>query len=349
MSHVMIGMSGGVDSSVAAALMQEQKYTVTGVTLKLHNEMSDSGTCGSASEALFAQGIAKELGFEHVLLDYSNDFDHYVISDFINEYMSGRTPNPCTVCNKHIKFGAMLDYALREGAEYVATGHYAKCVSMGSRMLLTRAKDPSKDQTYMLWGLTQEQLKHVQFPLGNLLKSEVREIAAERGFMNADKPDSQDICFVPNGDYAEFIERRTGQKAKIGDFIDIAGNVLGKNNGVIRYTIGQRKGLGIALGKPAFVVNKDAVSGNVTLGENTDLFSRRVNLERINLIAADKFDTPILVQAKIRYNGGASGAVFTQTENGGLLEFKEPQRAVTPGQSAVFYDGDTVIGGGIIV
>ena len=338
---VLTGMSGGVDSSVSAACLLNSGYDVTGVTLSLCSQ--------AVSEADAAASVCKGLNIEHKTIDLREDFGKFVISDFISEYEKGRTPNPCIVCNKNIKFGKMLEIAKEGGFDKIATGHYAVIKRQGDRYLLERASDRAKDQTYVLYCLSQEQLAHSIFPLGELTKPQVREIAKELGFVNADKADSQDICFVPDGDYANFITSYTGKTYREGEYVDISGNVLGRHKGIINYTIGQRKGLGIALGKPQFVINKDAKSGRVILGDEENLFYNRVEVEDVNFIPFDNLTSPLWVTAKLRYGTREDEAVIHPTEKGVLIEFEKPQRAPSSGQSAVFYDGSTVIGGGRIV
>lgn len=342
MKKVMVGMSGGVDSSVAAYLLKSEGYEVIGVTLKLCGENS-----GDIEDA---KRVAKKIGIEHVSVDLSEEFRNKVINSFVDSYKNGETPNPCITCNKHIKFGDMLDFALESGMDFVATGHYANVVNtQDNRRLLLKSADASKDQTYFLYSLTQEQLSHVIFPLGNLSKDQVRKIAEEQGFVNARKRDSQDICFVPGGDYASFIEKYTGINFPIGDFVDTNGKKLGEHKGIIKYTVGQRKGLGIALGKPAFVCAKNVDSNTVVLGENKDLFSMELIADNVNLIPFDKIDEPIRVGAKIRYNQKEQPALVESIGEGAVrVVFDEPQRAVSKGQSVVFYSGNSVVGGGII-
>lgn len=339
---VMIGMSGGVDSAVSAYLLKKNGYDVTGVTLRLCAENS--------SDAEDAKLVAEAVGVPHVVADFTDSFRKNVIERFVACYKEGGTPNPCIVCNKYIKFGDMLKYAEENGMDYVATGHYAR-IELGEndRYMLRKAKDESKDQTYVLYSLTQEQLAHTLFPLGELTKSEVRAVAEENGFVNAHKRDSQDICFVPDGDYAAFIERHTGESFKFGDFVDRDGNLLGEHKGIIRYTVGQRKGLGIALGKPTFVCAKNVENNTVVLGENKDLFSTTLTAHDVNLISCESIDEPMRVCAKVRYNQKEQPATVISIGEGKIkVEFDTPQRAISKGQSVVLYDGEYVVGGGII-
>lgn len=358
MKKVMVGMSGGVDSSVTAMLLKEQGYEVTGATLRLFsdediNEAQKEGkTCCALSGIEDAAKVSESLGLEHIVLDRREDFRSYVMGDFCESYFSGRTPNPCIRCNRFLKFGSMLDYALENGFEFIATGHYAvtEYDENSGRWLLKRPKDTGKDQTYMLYSLTQEQLAHTIFPLGNLNKSEVREIAEKSQIVSFNKPDSQDICFVPDGDYAGFIRRFSGRTSSCGSFIDTDGNILGEHKGIINYTIGQRKGLGIALGRPAYVVKKDTASNTVVLGDEKDLYTRSFMVEDMNLISAAEITEPLHISVKTRYSQHEQPVTLSYLGDGRYLaEFDEPQRAVTSGQAAVFYDSDTVVCGGTIV
>ncbi len=341
-------MSGGVDSSVTAYLLQQQGYSVTGVTLRLIGDNIGALKCGASQEADDAKAVCRRLGIDHFTIDFQDEFRENVIDRFCNAYLNGLTPNPCVECNKYIKFDKMLDCVKNMNCDIFATGHYAIIEKDGSgRYLLKKAADLSKDQSYFLYSLSQEQLSKVRFPLGCLTKTEVREIAAEQGFTNAAKKDSQDICFIPNGDFAGFIKQYKGLGPSSGKFIDKDGNILGCHDGAYMFTIGQRKGLGIALGKPAYVLSTDIAANTVTLGENDELFKRRLEANEINLIAADRIDSPIRVSAKIRYSHRTASATAVQTDDDKLIvEFDEPQRAITPGQSVVLYDGDLVIGGG---
>ena len=337
---VLIAMSGGVDSSAAALLLQKQGYECAGATLSL---------CGNETDG--AKRIADGLGMPFYIFDEHELFAREVMDHFVSEYRAGRTPNPCIDCNRFIKFRQLLDRAELMGCSHIATGHYARCGydEASGRWRLLRSADPDKDQTYVLWALTQEQLSHTLFPLGGLNKSEVRAIAAEQGFLNADKPDSQDICFVPDGDYAKFIEGYTGKKSLPGKFIDTSGKVLGEHKGIIHYTLGQRKRLGISLGHRACVTAIDPESNTVTLGDEPDLYTSRLVARDINLIAYPEITAPMRVEAKTRYRHKAAPATLTQTGPDELtLVFDEPQRAITRGQSVVIYEGDVVVGGGII-
>lgn len=350
---IVVGMSGGVDSAVAAFLLQNNGYSVSGATLRLHDEsleLDANNSCCSAKEVEDAIKIATYIGIPHSVLNFKDTFRENVIDRFIRTYLEGGTPNPCVDCNRYVKFERLMSHAKELEVEQIATGHYARIQKDASgRYLLRKALDADKDQTYVLYALTREQLSKTVFPLGDYKKSAVREIARECGFINAEKKDSQDICFVPDGNYSAFIERQMGKRYPEGAFIDLDGRYLGKHSGMIRYTIGQRKGLGIALGKPAFVVAKDAVNNTVTLGSNEDLFTNTLTAHRINLIACDRIDAPLRVTAKVRYKQAEQTATVIQTgEDSISVTFDAPQRAIARGQSVVLYDGDVVIGGGII-
>ena len=342
--RVLAGMSGGVDSSAAAVILKE-KYTVSGVTLSLYEK---DPVCASLNEENIkdAAEVCRKLGIDHSVLHLENEFEDFVVKKFVSDYLSGLTPNPCINCNKHIKFGAMLRFARENGFDKIATGHYARIEESGGKYYLKRAKDIKKDQTYVLYNLTQEILSCLLLPLGEYTKEECREKALENGLITAHKSDSQDICFVPDGDYGSFIEMYNGSYPP-GDYIDAAGNVLGRHKGMIRYTVGQRKGLGIALGEPMFVIKKNASKNTVTLGKNEDLFTKTVRVRDINFIS-DALSDGDTLEAKLRYSQNTAKAVFHTDETGAVLEFSEPQRAATAGQSAVFYKDDYCLGGGII-
>lgn len=350
---VMIGMSGGVDSSVAAFLLQKESLEVIGATMKLYNnediDFVSEKTCCSLDDVLDAKSVCARLGIRHYTLNMTEDFKKEVIERFISAYQNGFTPNPCIDCNRYMKFSKMLRKAQELDIDYVATGHYARIEKHGDRYILKKAVDLSKDQSYVLYSLTQEQLKVTKFPLGNYTKQQVREIAEENGFVNARKHESQDICFVPDGDYSKFIEYYTGKTYPCGDFVDMNGKRLGEHKGIIRYTIGQRRGLGLALPASMYVVEKDVDNNKVILGFNDDLFKKEVNVKNISFTACEGLNKPERLCAKIRYNQKEQPATVTQTdENHFTIVFDEPQRAITKGQAAVLYDGDTVVGGGTI-
>ncbi len=351
---VLVGMSGGVDSSAAAALLQERGYECTGVTMKLFSLPSeaDDGAkrgCCSLSDVEDARAVAFRLNMPHYVLNFSEDFTRFVIDNFVETYQNGGTPNPCIECNRRLKFGTLRDRARALGFDMIATGHYARIAHSGGRFLLKKARDLSKDQSYVLYTMTQEQLETSLFPLGELTKAEVREIAHERGLANAGKRDSQDICFVPDGDYAAFIERRTGTLFNRGDLVDMDGKTLGSHPGHIHYTIGQRRGLGIALNEPRYVIAKNAETNTVTIGREDALYTKSLIADNLNLIISDRLDHPLRVTVKTRYLQKEQSAVVEQIdENTARIVFDDPQRAVTRGQAAVFYDGDIVAGGGTI-
>ncbi len=341
---VLVAMSGGVDSSVAAWLLQKEGYNCHGVTMQLYTENEEM------PEAEQAKKIAAQLGIPFSLCDYRREFCSHVIDYFVKAYEDGKTPNPCVECNRTMKFGKLLEVADRLSCDKIATGHYARITKdANGRFLLSAAADDAKDQTYVLWSLSQAQLARTLFPLGELKKSEIRALAEEKGFCNAGQKDSQDICFIPDGDYVSFLENYTKKSYPCGDFIDLEGRLLGRHLGQHRYTIGQRKGLGIAFGKPTYVCRKNAADNTVTLGDNDALFRRDLTAHNINLIAFDSIPTPIRVLAKVRYKAAPAPATAVQTDTDCLsLLFDEPQRAISPGQSVVLYDGNTLLGGGII-
>lgn len=357
MAKVLVGMSGGVDSSVAAKVLLDSGYEVTGVTVRMFDSDAlaldfDTRICSSLTDVNDAKAVAQKLGFEHLVFDFKDKFREYVMNNFVDSYISGKTPNPCIQCNRHIKFDQMLSKAEELGFDYIATGHYAHkefCEETG-RYILIRPSDRSKDQTYVLYSLTQKQLAKTLFPLADYEKPQVRKIAEDADLINSRKPDSQDICFVPDGKYADFIVKHAPGCVKPGKFTDTQGNVLGEHKGIIHYTIGQRKGLGIALGKPAFVVSKSSENNTVVLGSNEDLMANEVIAEDVNLISVAQITEPMRVTAKIRYNQNDEPAVVYPMDDGKLrFVFDRPQRAVTSGQAVVFYDGDIVVGGGTIV
>lgn len=344
--RALIGMSGGVDSSVAACLALDSGYDCSGGTMRLH----DFG-CGGSDDCRDAQAVAEKLGIPHHTFEFHQEFDRHVIAPFVSCYEDGLTPNPCIRCNAHLKFGAMLDRALELGFDYVVSGHYARIRQDGKsgRYLLYKAKDESKDQTYFLACLTQQQLAHILFPLGELTKTEVREIAEGRGLVTARKRDSQDICFVPDGDYAAFLRRYTGKEYPEGNYLDLSGNVVGKHKGAVCYTRGQRKGLGLAMGAPVYVCSKNMQANTVTVGPNEALFSSALRAKDWVWFPFPALEAPLKVTAKIRHSRQELEALVYPEENGfARVEFAEPQRAITPGQAVVLYDGEMVIGGGTI-
>lgn len=344
----LVGMSGGVDSAVTAALISKNA-DAAGITLQLYDGGNADMIEKFNREASDAADVCKKLGIPHTVLDLKDEFNDFVIKYFIDEYIAGRTPNPCIQCNINIKFGAMLEFADKNGFDKIATGHYARVEKSGDRFLLKKAADITKDQSYVLYGLTQEQLSKTVLPLGDYTKVQSREIAEELNLCVARKSDSQDICFVPDGDYAAFIKRNTGLSFAAGDYLDLDGKVLGKHKGVIHYTIGQRKGLGIALGKHAFVLDKNADTNQIVLGDEEHLFYKKVEVSGVNIIAADSLDG-VRAAGKLRYRHQEQPCTIHQTTKDiVILEFDTPQRAPSPGQAAVFYDGDVVLGGGTIV
>lgn len=340
---VMIGMSGGVDSSVAALLMLQQGFSCIGATMNLYNNGS--------TDFLDAANVAKRLGIPHHVFSLQEEFRQQVIFRFVSCYEQGLTPNPCILCNRTMKFGTLMELAAEMGCQYVASGHYARIRrdEATGRFLLYKAADSAKDQTYFLACLDQRQLAHIQFPLGELTKEAVRQIAEANGFLNARKRDSQDICFVPDGDYGAFLERYTGKTYPAGDYLDLQGNVVGRHQGAVRYTIGQRKGLGIALGMPVYVCGKDMKRNTVTVGGNEALFSRALRGMDWNWYPFPALSQSLRVTAKIRHSQLELPATVTPENQGfARVDFDQPQRAVTPGQAVVLYQGEMVIGGGTI-
>lgn len=355
MKKAMVAMSGGVDSSVAAYLTKEAGYETMGVTMKLYeNETAgicSDKTCCSLSDVEDARSVAFDLDIPYYVFNFTGDFQQEVIDRFIRAYETGETPNPCIDCNRFIKFEKLMERGRELMQDIVVTGHYAVVEhDEGSgRHLLKKSVDCHKDQTYVLYSLTQEQLAHVWFPVGGMTKEKTREIAEANGFVNAKKHESQDICFVPDGDYAAFIRRFTGKAYPPGDFVNREGKVLGRHKGMIKYTIGQRKGLGLALPHPMYVVEKDLEHNRVILGENEDLFRSRFKVEGMNWISTPAPGGELKVAAKVRYSQQAAEAiVHPLSETEAIVEFEKPQRAITPGQACVLYDGEYVVGGGTI-
>ncbi len=347
MKKVLIGVSGGVDSSVAALLLKQQGYEVAGVTFKLWGDENSS----NEKDIKDAKKVCDSLGIKHYIFDYKDMFKSEVIDYFVSEYKKGRTPNPCVMCNKKIKFNAFLSSALDMGYDYIATGHYAftKYNENTKRYELIQAKSDKKDQSYVLYSLTQEQLSHTLFPIGEYSKEEVRQIAADNNLIVSNKPDSQDICFIPTGDYEKFLLEYTGESCPQGNFKDIKGNIIGNHLGLWHYTIGQRKGLGMAFGKPMFVMDINPDDNSVTLADDNEIFSDTLYTEEANLISVDKLTEPVELMAKIRYSHQKAPAMVFPMDNGELkVVFKEPQRAITKGQAVVFYKDNSVFGGAII-
>ncbi|MGI6226768.1 MAG: tRNA 2-thiouridine(34) synthase MnmA [Peptococcales bacterium] len=355
---VVVGMSGGVDSSVAAYLLKEQGYNVIGVTMQIwpadQEDMKENvGGCCSLSAVDDARRVADKLDIPFYVMNFRDLFEIEVIDYFTQEYLKGRTPNPCIACNKKIKFEGFLTKARTLGADFVATGHYAQLFfdENKQRYILKKAKDQLKDQTYALYNFTQEQMAHTLLPLGNYEKPQIREIAANIGLRVANKPDSQEICFVPDNNYKNFIENRVGsEKFKPGPFLDTEGNRVGTHEGLANYTVGQRKGLGLALGYPVYVISLDVEKNAVIVGKDEEVFKKQLIANNNNYILFDRLESEIQVEAKIRYSARPALATLKPLKNGEVLvNFKEAQRAITPGQAVVYYQGDYVVGGGTIV
>jgi len=356
-ARILVAMSGGVDSSLTAALLTRAGYQCVGVNMRTHQAVPPSArapgrqTCCSPEDARDARAAADVAGLPFYVLDLEKEFEQAVIAPFVRDYVSGRTPNPCVLCNNSLKLGVLLHKAQAWGCDYVATGHYVRVAenTATGRMELRRAADRARDQSYYLFGLRQDQLRRLVCPLGNFTKPQVRALARELGLAVHDKPDSQEICFIPDNNYAAFVSNRLSRPAARGKFVDIHGNVLGEHKGLIHYTVGQRKGLGLSLGKPVYVIRIDAENNTVVLGEEKDVYSASLTAYDLNWIAIDFLDKPLRVKAKIRYSANEAEAVIAPIEGGRVrVDFDKPQRAVTPGQSVVFYDGDIVVGGGII-
>ena len=352
--RVLVAMSGGVDSSVAAWLLQQQGYECVGVTMKLYQneQVGRKGhTCCALEDVEDARSVARRLGIQHYVFNFCETFDEQVMWKFADSYERGDTPNPCIDCNRYLKFGYLFHRAQVLGMDYIATGHYARIVQDPStgRWALEKAADPDRDQSYVLASMTQEQLSRTLFPLGGLHKPEVRKIAEEQGFCNARKHDSQDICFVPDGKYADFIERTVGSPSPAGPFLDREGRVLGQHKGLIRYTKGQHKGLGLSTEEPLYVLEKDAASNTIRLGPDSALWSTELTAEQVNLISVPELTAPMRVTAKTRYSQREAAATVEALPDGCIrVVFDEPQRAITPGQAVVLYDGECVVGGGTI-
>ena len=351
-NKVLVAMSGGVDSSVAALLLHEQGYDCCGCTMKLFSSdllaEKTEKTCCSLDDVEDARSVAFRLGMPYYVFNLSDDFEDKVIRRFVQSYTEGRTPNPCIDCNRYLKFEKLYERAMAMGCDAIATGHYARITYDGEKYLLKKAAAAEKDQSYVLYSLSQEQLARTLFPLGDLQKEQTRALAQEHGFLNASKPDSQDICFIPDGDYAAFITRTTHRRFPEGDFVDPEGHVLGRHKGIIHYTVGQRRGLGIAARAPLYVAAIDTEKNTVTLTEKEGLYARTVYAEGVSETYAGALAGEKRVKAKIRYRHPEQPATVIRDGDRLILQFDEPQRAPAPGQAAVVYDGDVVLGGAVI-
>lgn len=352
---VAVGMSGGVDSSVAAYLLKKQGYDVIGVTMQIWQDedresVSENGGCCGLSAVDDARRVADMLNIPYYVLNFKKEFKENVIDYFMDEYMHARTPNPCIACNRYVKWEALLNRAVEFGCDYIATGHYARVNRLDNgRYAVCRSKTDKKDQTYALYNLTQEQLARTLMPIGEYEKDEVRKIANEAGLLIANKPDSQEICFIPDNDYAGYIERESGKIFPEGNFVDVKGNVLGRHRGIIHYTVGQRKGLNLSMGKSVFVLAIRPETNEVVIGDNEDTFHTKLTASKVNLMSVDRIDGKLRVSAKIRYSHkGAPCTVEMTGDDEVTCVFDEPVRAITPGQAVVFYDGDVVVGGATI-
>jgi tRNA-specific 2-thiouridylase len=354
---VVVGMSGGVDSSVAAWLLKEQGYDVIGVTMQIWQDEdtevqeAEGGCCG-LSAVDDARRVAMDLGIPYYVMNFKEEFRKNVMDYFVGEYVEGRTPNPCIACNRYVKWESLLRRSMAIGADYIATGHYAQIDRLpGGRYSLKTSVTASKDQTYALYNLTQDQLSHTLMPVGSYHKEEIRDMAERLGLPVAHKPDSQEICFIPDHDYASFIEEYTGRELPPGNFVDLDGNVLGRHRGITHYTVGQRKGLNLSMGRPVFVVEIRPDTNEVVIGDNNDVFTNVLRCDKLNWMAVDGLHGKSMeVTAKIRYSHKGSPCTIREIGEGMVeCRFHEPVRAVTPGQAVVFYDGDYVAGGGTII
>lgn len=354
MKKALIAMSGGVDSSLAAQITKDAGFECIGCTMKLYDN-EDAGlakgrTCCSLDDIEDARNVARKIGIPYYVFNFKDDFRKKVIAKFVGSYEQGLTPNPCIDCNRFMKFDKLFERARILECDYVVTGHYARIEEQDGVFFLKKGLDPTKDQSYVLYSMTQDQLAHTLFPLGSMEKTHVREHAEKQGFLNANKPESQDICFVPDSDYASFLERYSGKRYEPGPFLDTAGRMIGTHKGCIRYTVGQRRGLGLALGKPLYVQSIDPEANTVTLAEKHELYSESLTATDFNWISGKAPDAPIECKAKIRYRQTEQPAIaFPQASGDVLVRFEEAQSAIAPGQAVVLYDGDAVLGGGTII
>jgi len=356
--RVLMAMSGGLDSSIAAMLLQEQGYELVGITMKTWDYEQSGGSkketgCCNLDSINDARNIAVSLGFPHYVLDIRDEFNKYIVKDFIDRYLEGKTPNPCVICNTHIKWAALLKRADQLSCNYIATGHYAQVYKQGERYIISKSKDENKDQTYVLWGLTQDLLKRTLLPLGSYTKETIRKFAHDEGFEDiATKKESYEICFIPDDDYRGFLQRQVpGLKEKVmgGDFVDSNGKVLGKHKGYPFYTIGQRKGLNIAVGEPLYVKHIDPENNKIVLGKEEEIYQKIFTVSGVNSIKYNEIPCGMDVAVKVRYKSKAHpGRIYQEQDNKARIELDEKVKAITPGQSAVFYENDDVVGGGFI-
>ncbi|SCP95207.1 tRNA 2-thiouridine(34) synthase MnmA [Anaerobium acetethylicum] len=353
---VVVGMSGGVDSSVAAYLLKEKGYDVIGVTMQIwqdeeHDLQEESGGCCGLSAVDDARRVARALDIPYYVMNFKHEFKENVMDYFVDEYIKGRTPNPCIACNRYVKWESLLKRSLEIGADYIATGHYAQIEKLpNGRYALKKSATAAKDQTYALYNLTQDQLSHTLMPVGEYTKDEIRKIAETISLRVANKPDSQEICFIPDNDYAKFIEENTDAKIEEGNFVNTKGEVIGRHKGITHYTVGQRKGLNLSMGHPVFVLEIRPGTNEVVIGDSDEVFAKRLYADHLNFMSVDDIEGEVRVVAKIRYSHKGAPCTIEKVDADRLVcTFDEPQRAITPGQAVVFYDGDYVLGGGTII